>query len=100
MNTRLLRRIIGFLLTALLLTATLIFSSTAVTAQNRTQRRVVVIRPFRPFRPFRPLHPYDSFRSPYERFNQFGYNQYVFNNSEKAYNQGYKDGRKTGEKDS
>jgi hypothetical protein len=93
MNTRLLRRIIGFLLAVLLLTATLILSSPAVGAQHRIQRRVVVIRPIRPF------HPYDPFGSPYGRFNRFGYNQYVFSNSETAYNQGYKDGRETGEKD-
>ena|SRR5688572_10601573 len=91
MNTKLLRRIIGFILTALLLTATLLLSTTAVGAQQRIQRRIIVIRPVRPFR--------HRFYDPFERLDRFRYNQYVFSNSEKAYNQGYKDGRKTGEKD-
>jgi hypothetical protein len=90
MNTKLLRRIIGFILTALLLTAMLLVTTISVGAQQLVQRRVVIIRPVRPFHPF---------GSPYDRFNRFHYNQYVFSNSEKAYDQGYKDGRETGEKD-
>ncbi|HEV2828352.1 MAG TPA: hypothetical protein VGW76_12190 [Pyrinomonadaceae bacterium] len=93
MNPRRLRRIIGFILAALLATATLILSSPAVGAQRQIQRRVVIIRPVRPFR------SYDPFGSPYTGFNRFRYNQYVFSNSEEAYNHGYKDGRETGEKD-
>src|SRR4029453_16793602 len=46
------------------------------------------------------VRPYSPFRHPFERYNRYdSYRQYVFNNSEKAYSQGYKDGRKTGESD-
>ena len=59
MNTRLVRRIIGLILAALLLTGIVILSGTTAAAQGRFQRQVIVVRPIRPFRPFRPYgYPY------------------------------------------
>jgi len=87
MNIRLLRRIIGLILTALLLTGIILLSGVTAAAQGRSQRRVVVVRPIPPFGPY----------GRYDRFN--AYSEYVFRNGEAAYNQGYNDGRKTGESD-
>lgn len=94
-KSRLVRRIIGLILTSLLLTSLLILTGTTAGAQTRTQRRVVVVRPIRPFRPFRHYDPF--WRQ--DRFDYYRYRQFVFGSSEKAYNQGYKDGLKTGDKD-
>jgi hypothetical protein len=48
--------------------------------------------------PIRPFHRrYDPFWDPYGQYNN--YRQYVFSSSEKAYDQGYKDGLKTGSSD-
>ena len=91
-NTTLMRRIIGLILTALLLTSLLILTGVTAGAQNRTQRRVVIVRPIRPFRHYDPFWRQD-------RLNYYRYNQYVFSSSEKAYSQGYKDGLKTGDSD-
>ena len=94
MNARLVRRIIGLILAALLLTGIVILSGTTAAAQGRFQRRVIVVRPIRPFRAFRP------YGYGYGPFNRYGYySQYVFGNSEVAYNAGHKDGLKTGEND-
>jgi len=94
MNPRLVRRIIGLLLAALLLTGIVLFAAGTAAAQGRVQRRVIVVRPIRPIR------PYDPFRSPAGRFNRYGYyDEYVFRNSESAYRQGYTDGLKTGNED-
>lgn len=93
-NRSLLRRLIGLILTALMLTSILLLAGTTAGAQTRTQRRVVIVRPIRRF--------HDPFWRPFNRFDRldyFRYRQYVFSNSEKAYDQGYKDGLKTGEKD-
>jgi len=95
MKAGLMRRIIGLILTALLLTSLLILAGTTAGAQTRTQRRVVVVRPIPPLRPFRHYDPF----WPQDRFASYRYRQYVFSSSEKAYNQGYKDGLKTGDKD-
>ena len=89
LNKSLARRIIGLILTALLLTSLLILTGVTAGAQNRTQRRVVVVRPFRHYDPF--------WR--HDRFDYYRYRQYVFSSSEKAYDEGYQDGLKTGEKD-
>jgi hypothetical protein len=89
LNKSLMRRIIGLVLTALLLTSLLILTGVTAGAQTRTQRRVVVVRPFRHYDPF--WHR--------DRFDYYRYRQYVFSSSEKAYNEGYKDGLKTGDKD-
>jgi hypothetical protein len=98
MNTRLVRKIIGLILTALLLTAIVMLAGTTAAAQTRAQRRVVIVRPIRPFHSFG--RRYDPFWDPYGRFDRYNYyRQYVFSNSEKAYSQGYKDGLKTGESD-
>jgi hypothetical protein len=87
MNRTLLRRIIIFLVSVFLLTATILLSSTVVAAQRRG--RVVIVRPIRPFDPWY-----------HDRFNRFGYyRQYIFENGDKAYRQGYKDGRNTGQED-
>ena|SRR5438034_3588036 len=89
MTTKLLRQITGFILAPLLLTGTLLVAGNSAAAQQRFQRRIVVVRPFR---------PYDPYRGPYGRTYGY-YRQYVFSNSEDAYSQGYKDGMETGEKD-
>lgn len=79
MNASLLRRIIGLILTALLLTSLLILAGTTASAQTRTQRRVVVVRSIRPFRHYDPFWRQD-------RFDYHRDRQYVFSRSEKAYN--------------
>jgi hypothetical protein len=91
MNTGLLRRIVGFLLAALLLTGILLMAGTTAAARQRYQRRVIIVQPVRPFG-----DPYWQSR----RFNRYRYySQYFFNNSDKAANQGYKDGLRTGRED-
>jgi hypothetical protein len=95
-NAKLMRRIIGLILTGLLLTSLLILGGTTAGAQTRTQRPTVVVPPIR--RPPRPFHRYDPFWRQ-DRFDYHRYRQYVFSSSEKAYNQGYKDGLKTGDND-
>jgi len=52
MNARLVRRIIGLLLAALLLTGIVFLAGGTAAAQIRVQRRVIVVRPIRPFRSF------------------------------------------------
>jgi hypothetical protein len=88
MNTKYLHRFGGFILAALLLTGIAFTSSMTAQAQGRYHRRVIVVRPISPFRPF---------GRPYERYDY--YNQYVFNSSEVAMDQGYHDGYKTGSED-
>ena len=95
MNTKykkLVHRISGFILAALMLTGVGLMSSTSAQAQWRQPRRVIIVRPYRPFRPFGPRFGY-----PYGYYNQ--YSQYVFSSSEAAENQGYHDGYKTGSED-
>jgi len=93
MKTNYLLKIGSFILIALLApgVVTLLASSTA-----QAQRRVVVVRPVRPF-----FGPRASFRFgwyPYPYY--YGYNNnYVFGSSESAYDQGFRDGLKTGEND-
>jgi len=91
MRGKYLRKLGAFVLAALLLpgVVTLMSSTTA-----QAQRRVVVVRTYRPF--YRPWYYRDPFWS-YNRYNY--YSQYVFSNSERAFNQGYHDGMKTGEGD-
>jgi hypothetical protein len=91
MNTRYLRKLVGFLLAALLLTGILLLAGTTAAAQLRQQRRVIIVQPVRPFG-----DPFWQQR----RFNRYRYySQYVFSNSDKAEGQGYKDGLKTGQED-
>jgi hypothetical protein len=98
------RRIGGFALAALMLFGIAFISPDNVQAQGR--RRVIVVRPIR--RPFgwgyRNWWGYDSWgynRWGYDPWSPYGsyYRQYVFDNSEKAVSQGYKDGFKTGKDD-
>jgi hypothetical protein len=94
MNATSIRKIIMIILMLLLLGGLLMLSSPSVAAQGRYQRRVVVVRPIVPIRRF------DPFWHPYRGFNRWDYySEYVFGNSEKAYDQGYKDGLKTGRND-
>ncbi len=89
MNTRLLRKIIGLILAALLLTSIVLLAGTTAAAQTRIQRRVVIVRPISPFHTFG--RRYDPFWDPYGRFDRYNYyRQYVFSNDDKAYRQGYR----------
>ena len=91
MNTRLLRKIIGLILAALLLTSIVLLTGVTAAAQQRYQRRVIIVQPVRPYDPF-----WDQSR----RFDRYRYySQYFFRNSEKAEGQGYKDGFSTGRDD-
>lgn len=95
MRKRYLRRIGGLILAVLLLPGIVLVSSSSAVAQGR-RGRVVVIRPYRPYRPWYYRDPFRRFDR-FDRYNQ--YSHYVFSSSEKAFNQGYKDGLKTGKGD-
>jgi hypothetical protein len=104
------RRIGGFVLAALMLSGIAFASASTAEAQGR--RRVIIFRP-NPYRVYRPFgfgyrsrwdYPYGYNRWGYDRYDPWSpygsqYRQYVFDNSEKAVNQGYKDGFKTGKDD-
>jgi hypothetical protein len=96
MKGKYLRKFGALVLTLLVLPGVVaLVSSTTVEAQRRG--RVIIVR--RPsYRPFRPwgwgYRGYDPYFDYYSR-----YNHYVFDNSDKAYDQGYKDGLKTGRGD-
>ena len=99
MKGKYLRRIGGIALTALMLFGIAFVSTSEVQAQRR--RRVIIVRPihriYRPFG-FRSWgYPYGWGYDPWGY--DFRYNHYVFDNSEKATSQGYKDGFKTGKDD-
>src|SRR4030088_320183 len=114
MKGKYLKRIGGFILAALMLSGTAFLSPSTVEAQGR--RRVVIVRPY-PYRFYRRFDAfgYDSWgydRWGYDRWgrdrwgnydpmspNGSYYRQYVFDNSDKAVNQGYKDGFRTGRDD-
>ncbi|HEV7395201.1 MAG TPA: hypothetical protein VGN86_01720 [Pyrinomonadaceae bacterium] len=88
----LLKKIGGFILAAILVSGIAVFASDTTQAQGRGfRRRVVIVRPYRFYNPwsYRRFGYYDSFR----------YNQYVFDNGDKAVSQGYSDGYKTGKDD-
>lgn len=93
MKGKYLRRIGGLTLAALMLVGIAFGSPTSVTAQ-RLHRRVVIVRPY-PYRFYRPWGYYPWGYYPYD----MRYGQYVFEDGERAVDQGYKDGYKTGEKD-
>src|SRR5215207_1457217 len=104
MKGKYLRKIGGLALTALMLFGIAFLSSSEAQAQSR-RRRVVIVRPY-PYRIYRPFgwgyrnywgYPYGWGYDPWS-YN-FRYNHYVFDNSDKAEDQGYKDGHKTGKKD-
>ncbi|HXD29996.1 MAG TPA: hypothetical protein VN643_02690 [Pyrinomonadaceae bacterium] len=89
-----LRKIGGFILSAILLSGIAMFASETAQAQRRGGRRVVIVRPYRFYNPWRPwgynrFGYYDSFR----------YNQYVFDSGDRAADEGYKQGYKTGRDD-
>jgi hypothetical protein len=112
------KRIGGFILAALMLSEVAFASASTAEAQGRQGRgRVVIVRPY----PNRIYRPFGYDRWGYDRwgFDRFGrdrwgnerfgydpwspygsfYRQYVFDNSDKAVNQGYNDGLKTGKDD-
>lgn len=97
MNTRLFRKIIGLILAALLLTSIVVLTGITAAAQQRYQRRVIIVQPVRTFGFGRP---YDPFWDQSRRFDRYRYyRQYFFRNSDKAAGQGYKDGFSTGRDD-
>ena len=98
------KKIGGFVLAALMLSGIAFVSSSTAEAQGR--RRVIVRSyPYRIYRPFgfgyrdRWGYPYGYNR--YDPWSPYGsyYRQYVFDNTDRAVNQGYKDGFKTGKDD-
>ena len=93
MKGKYLRRIGGLTLAALMLVGIAFVSPTSVAAQRR-HRRVVIVRPY-PYRFYRPWGYYPWGYYPYD----MRYSQYVFEDGDRAVDQGYKDGYKTGEKD-
>lgn len=68
-------------------------SSTTVEAQRRG--RVIIVR--RPFRPWGWGYRGWGYNPHFDYYSR--YHHYVFDNSDKAYNEGYKDGQKTGRGD-
>ena len=103
MKGKYLRKLGGLALTALMLFGIAFVSSGEVQAQRR--RRVVIVRPY-PYRIYRPFgfgyrsywgYPY-GYGFGYDPYS-FRYSHYVFDNSEEAGSQAYKDGFKTGKDD-
>ena len=97
MDSRSLRKIIGFILAALLLTSILLLAGTTAAAQRRYHRRVVNLRPiqFEPTRTVQPIRPFSTFgpfgRSyhpfwdPYGRYDQYTfYRPHIFSNKGKG----------------
>src|SRR6185295_16929179 len=69
-------------------------------SQRRGYRRVVIVRPYRFYNPW--YRPFGYNRFGYNRFgyyDSFRYNQYVFDNGDRAAGEGYKQGYKTGRDD-
>jgi len=91
MKTKIIRKFAGFILMVLLIPGVAFLSSTTAQAQHRA---VVVVRPFPRFHRGFGWYPYPY---PYPYYGY--YNNYVFGSSESAYDQGYRDGLKTGEND-
>jgi hypothetical protein len=107
MKGKYIRRIGGFFIAALMLFGVVFVSPATADAQTRGRRRVVIVRPY-PYRYYRPFgfkshwgYPWGYDRWGYDPWSPYGsrYSQYVFSNSEKAVEQGYKDGFKTGKSD-
>jgi len=101
MKGKYLRKIGGFALAALMLPGIAFVSPGDVQAQGR--RRVVIVRPY-PNRIYRPFGYRSWWGYPYGwGYDPWGYNfrysHYVFDNSEKAGGQGYRDGFNTGKDD-
>jgi hypothetical protein len=89
-----LRRFGGFILAALMLPGVItLLSSSTVEAQRRV---IIVRRPiYRPF--YRPWGSRWGYNPYFDYYSRYGH--YVFDNSDKAVNEGYKDGVKTGRGD-
>ena len=86
-----LRRLGGLILSSLLLPGFVaLLASTSAEAQ---QRRVLIVPVYR-----RYYNPWWGYRrwgyDPYFDYSRYGH--YIFDNSDKAYSQGYRDGQKTG----
>ena len=96
MKGKYLKRIGGLFLAILMVAGIVFVSPSSVQAQRR--RRIVVIRPY-PYRFYNPFWGYN--RWGYDPWSPYGsyYSQYVFDNSDSAANQAYRDGYKTGEND-
>jgi hypothetical protein len=101
MKGKYLRKIGGLALATLMLFGIAFVSSAEAQAQQR--RRVVIVSPY-PYRIYRPFgyrnwwgYPYGWGYDPWS-YN-FRYNHYVFDDSEEAASQAYKDGFKTGKSD-
>lgn len=91
------RKLCGLALSALMIGGIALSSNTMAQAQRRGRRGVVIVRPYRYYRPYYPFGW--GYRRPLGWDNSFYYSQYVFDNSETAFNQGYHDGVKTGNDD-
>ena len=91
MKGKYLHKVAGLILMALLVSGVAFLSPTTAQAQRRA---VIVVRPFPRFHRGFGFYPY-----PYAYPYYYGYNNYVFGSSESAYDQGYRDGLKTGEND-
>jgi len=91
MKHKYLSKIAGIILMVLFIPGVVLMSSTTADARHRT---VVVVRPFPRFH-----GPgwgwYGGYPYPYYGY----YNNYVFGSADSAYDQGYRDGLKTGEND-
>jgi hypothetical protein len=89
MRGKYLKRFGAVVLAALMLSGIAFVSPNTAEAQGR--RRVIIVRPYRPYGWWG--RRYDPWR--------YGnrYSEYVFDNSEKAVNSGYKQGFKTGKDD-
>jgi hypothetical protein len=104
MKGRYLKSLGGLALAALTLVGTAFISADSVQAQNRQvhgQRRVVIVRRFPRFHRRWWGSPFGYNRWGYNPWTPYGnyYSHYVFDDSESAMNQGYKDGFKTGKSD-
>lgn len=94
MRGKYLRRFGAFILAALILPGVVLLSARPTEAQRRV---VIVRRPiYRPFyRPWGWGRPFGY--DPYFYYSRYG--RYVFDSSDAAYGQGYRDGLKTGRGD-
>src|SRR5689334_4034624 len=96
MKTKIIRKFAGLILMVLLVPGVALLSST--TAQAQRHGRVVIVRPFPRFHSGFGWYGYGyPYGYPYPYYGY--YNNYVFGSSESAYDQGYRDGLKTGEND-
>ena len=92
MTRKNIHKLAGFILFVLLLPGVVLLSSTSAQAQRHGP--IVVVRPFPRFHRGFGWYPYPY---PYPYYGY--YNNYVFGSSESAYDQGYRDGLKTGSND-